>query len=106
MAGGRWHVPTASSAKAREGADAVGQPCRVWDLSVHPAACQQALASARHKVGWPAGYDLADCLCDRFTFSHPCSNSTHLVAIGSAAILPAGYVGIFYRLWTGPHYQT
>ena len=59
VAGGRWQVPTASSAKAREGADAAGQPCSVWDLSVHPAACQQALASARHKVGWPAGYDCA-----------------------------------------------
>ena len=50
----KWCVPTALGKKLRVGTDAAGQPCSVWDLSVHPNACDKALASAQHKVTAPA----------------------------------------------------
>ena len=43
-------MPTALGKKLRAGTDAAGQRCSVWDLSVHPHACDKALASAQHKV--------------------------------------------------------
>ena len=59
-ADGKWCVPTALGNKQRMGTDATGQACSVWDLSLHPSACDKAMASAQHKVGAAAAWLACD----------------------------------------------
>ena len=49
-------MPTALGKTLRVGTDASGQACSVWDLSLHPSACNKAMASAQHKVGAAAAW--------------------------------------------------
>ena len=65
--GVHWDIPYALSQKAKEGIDACGAACKVYDIVVHPRTCREPDKDVRFQVArrpffgrWKACFIMSD----------------------------------------------